>query len=194
MKNKFLKKVEEYKNLKFKIDKFIILYLVIYVILIILFRLNIISISLLSIIFSILIYFTYYFKESDKRQTIKKEDMNLNVKDILKLLKEYYKSLKYEIYEEKMEKNTLFLEKNENTYKVKILNKSFKIENLTLKQFKSDFNNINLTKLVLVINKNVDKKIKRHLRKENIFILDRESLKFIKFKCENILKHESIEK
>lgn len=194
MKNRLLNKVEEYKKLKFKIDKFIILYFLIYLILIILFRLNIISIILLSITFAILTYFTYYFKEKNKIQTINNKNIDFNVKDILKLLKEYYTSLKYEIYEEKTAKNTLFLEKNDNTYKVKILNKNFKIEDLTLKHFKNDFNNINLSKLVLVINKNIDKKIKKNLRKEDIFILDNNSLKFITFKCESNLKHETIEK
>lgn len=194
MRNRLLTKIEEYKKLKFKIDKFIIIYFVIYLILIVLFRLNIISIILLSITFAILTYITYYFKEKTKIQTINNENVNLNVKDILKLLKEYYTSLKYEIYEEKIAINTLFLEKNNNTYKVKVLNNNFKIENLTLKHFKDDFKDLELSKLVLVINKSVDKKTKKYLRKENIFIIDNDSLKFIKFKCENILKQETIGK
>lgn len=194
MKRRLLNKIEEYKKLKFKIDKFIILYFIIYIILIILFRLNIISIVLLSITFAILTYFNYYFKEKKEMQTINAENIDSNVKDILELLKEYYTSLKYEIYEEKTAKNTLFLEKNNNTYKVKVLNENFKIENLTLNHFKSDFKNLKLSKLVLVINKNIDKKIKKVLRKENIFLIDNESLKFIKFKCENILKAETTKK
>lgn len=194
MKRRLLNKIEEYKKLKFKIDKFIILYFVIYIILIILFRLNIISIVLLSITFALLTYFKYYFKEKKEMQAINAENINSNVKDILNLLKEYYTSLKYSIYEEKTAKNTLFLEKNNNTYKVKILNDNFKIENLTLKNFKNDFKDLKLSKLVLVINKNIDKKIKKELRKENIFIIDTDSLKFIKFKCENILKNETTEK
>lgn len=194
MKKSLLKKVEEYKNLKLKIDKFIILYFVIYMILIVLFRLNIISIILLSIAFAILTYFTYYVKEKKKRKIINDENINLNVKDILKLLKEYYTSLKYEIYEDKTEKNTLFLEKNNNTYKVKVLNKNFKINNLTLNYFKDDFKSVSFSKLVLVINKNINKQIKKDLRKENIFLIDNNSLKFIKFKCKNILKPETIEK
>lgn len=191
MKNRLLNKIEEYKKLKFKIDKFIILYFVIYLVLIILFRLNVMSIILLSITFAILTYITYYFKEKTKIQTINNENVNLNVKDTLKLLKEYYTSLSYEIYEDKTAINTLFLEKNNNRYKVKMLNENFKIENLTLKHFKSEFKDLKLSKLVLVINKNIDKKIKKDLRKENIFIIDNDSLKFIKFKCENILKHET---
>ena len=194
MKKRLLNKVEEYKNLKFKVDKFIIIYFVIYLILIILFRLSVISIILLSITFALLIYITYYFKDKNERQTINSENVELNIKDILKLLKDYYTFLKYEIYEEKTAKNTLFLEKNNNTYKVKVLNDNFKIENLTLKHFKDDFKDLKLSKLVLVLNKKVDKKIKKNLRKQNIFIIDNDSLKFIKFKCENILKDRTTEK
>ena len=194
MKNRLLNKIEEYKKLKFKIDKFIIIYFVIYLILIVLFRLNIISIILLSITFAILTYITYYFKEKTKIQTINNENVNLNVKDILKLLKDYYTFLKYEIYEEKTAINTLFLEKNNNTYKVKVLNTNFQIENLTIKHFKGHLKDLKISKLVLVINKSIDKKIKKDLRKDNIFIIDNDSLKFIKFECENILKHETTEK
>lgn len=194
MKKRLLNKVEEYKKLKFKIDKFIIIYFVIYLVIIILLRLNIIGIILLSTAFASLIYFTYYFKDKNKKRIISNENVNLNVKDILKLLKEYYISLNYEIYEEKTAKNTFFLEKSNNTYKVKVLNENFIIENLTLKHFKSDFKDLKLSKLILVINKNTDKKIKKNLRKENIFIIDKDSLKFIKFKCESILKPKTTEK
>lgn len=193
MKKETKRKVKEWKKLKLKLDKFIIIYFVLYLIINLLFGFKTIILITSAILFMLMIYMTYYIKNKNERNIQENEDVvNLKKQDILNLLKKYYKNLNYEIFEDKTEKDTLFIEKNDISYKVKILN-----SNTNLDKFKVSNKELiekNISKILLVINKNIDKKIKKEFLKQNIFLLDSTSLKFIKYKVERSLKSESIEK
>lgn len=193
MKKETKRKVKEWKKLKLKLDKFIIIYFVLYLIINLLFGFKTIILITSAILFMLMIYMTYYIKNKNERNIQENEDVvSLKKQDILNLLKKYYKNLNYEIFEDKTEKDTLFIEKNDISYKVKILN-----SNTNLDKFKVSNKELiekNISKILLVINKNIDKKIKKEFLKQNIFLLDSTSLKFIKYKVERSLKSESIEK
>lgn len=193
MKKETKRKVKEWKKLKLKLDKFIIIYFVLYLIINLLFGFKTIILITSAILFMLMIYMTYYIKNKNERNIQENEDVvSLKKQDILNLLKKYYKNLNYEIFEDKTEKDTLFIEKNDISYKVKILN-----SNTNLDKFKVSNKELiekNISKILLVINKNIDKKIKKEFLKQNIFLLDSTSLKFIKYKVERSLKAESIEK
>lgn len=193
MKKETKRKVKEWKKLKLKLDKFIIIYFVLYLIINLLFGFKTIILITSAILFMLMIYMTYYIKNKNERNIQENEDVvKLKKQDILNLLKKYYKNLNYEIFEDKTEKDTLFIEKNDISYKVKILN-----SNTNLDKFKVSNKELiekNISKILLVINKNIDKKIKKEFLKQNIFLLDSTSLKFIKYKVERSLKSESIER
>lgn len=181
IKNKYFKSLGELP--KFHLDFFIYIYLMIFICISIWFRLNLIAISFLALLFMVIILATYLFKTKIKNSFFIEDYANridkMPMEEIKKMIKEYYENLKYNVYETS---SNLVIVRNDNKYRVvflpkcniKILSKIYKCS-------------LYIKGTIIVTNTEIDKETRRYIKDNNYFSITRIGLA-------NILQNQEYKK
>lgn len=170
-----LKVQQDWQKSKKYIDGFVYVFLTIFVLFCLYFRMNFILISIVAVIFSVFIFLVYLGKYKLRtshffnKDGIKDKIENLDLEEILELLSFYYKDRKYNVI---FDKTKYYIEKNNHKYKIFIFLNTFSKENLhSICKAKGKFEG-----KILVTNTELSKENRKIVKENKIYTITKEGL------------------